>query len=1171
MIKHISRVFTGVTKQQNSTLRSLLKQYLLAVETNNLWNQRRALLDLFNSTNGLVDKRHKSVPKSSTPESSTPLQASNLVSEWKGLEAFSNDITTEEQLELKINCLNLLLSNYYKYSQIINLDDLQSLYIDFELWKFHNDITKKQFINCLLAAYSNINESNTNDKVKALRFADKVFEDLKTCNQQLLQIVNPEQLPVLKTLCDLLKRNLIIPNHISLDSGAAFKYDTGEVVDLHIEPLKNNGLITLQALADYMSIPYVVKDKPSQQPLYEYYDTLSAPEKQEFMEKYLAFNRIKQINIENNCLNIGIDVNEFELLKTFTNYNKSSPIINWSSFVLDLGNKANNQSRLYNLVLSLIDPNQLANLLLSRSLVYCLKSDSNKPIAGLLQDLIFQFRNLVLKERKFHVSLESDVLINIFGTLLKSFLQHCEIDTEKLNTIIKTSETNDNNKLFTHGIFYKNGKTFGTLRLNPLLKELLYYNLKFLESDGLYLPMIYPPNKWTSPTKGGFLTGLTSVISPKFESHYLPYLQEFTKLGQLNFVYKNLNYMSSVSWCLNSFMVSALKAFSEEFNKIPSSLVENLEIPPNLQDIHKKDYSRLADYQNSRGKRIFLNTLNRVVSGFGDNILYFPHQVDFRGRVYCQVSILGYQLEDIVRGLLQFWESQPLGKNGLTWLKYQLAGLYGMDKLSLADRVKFVDENYHQILESARNPKTESWWTLAENPWQLLSICHELLKISQFEGPVEQYKCRIPIHQDGSCNGLQHYAALGRDYYGGKTVNLISSELKQDVYLEVLKVLISKLNDDNSNHAIIRKLVTRKLVKRPIMTQVYGVTQYGAANQVLDVLKPAYLKNHLNPDELEYYNQNSMTITREIVRVIFDSMSDLFKHTKILQNWLYNNCYRVTSRIDNEDLGYGKEKHIDFLKFNNFKPMMWTSVSGFPVIQFYYKPSRRIIKTPLQTVTIESDLTLGSGLKRDLLKAKRIDLYKQMNAIAPNFIHSLDSVHMLLTCSKCQGEELPFVAVHDSYWTTVNNADRLGQILRAEFASLYSRDLLRYLYEDMNMTMKDSFHLVWFSKTENSKLYDQVNSLRQQYASSNLNQCLNKEIRDSELTSYVNELLKQYQPDLYVKRNNRLYKYEDLKQPDIPFSIKNFTAVIVKASAIKPPPTGDLDIQQVVNSKYFFS
>lgn len=37
----------------------------------------------------------------------------------------------------------------------------------------------------------------------------------------------------------------------------------------------------------------------------------------------------------------------------------------------------------------------------------------------------------------------------------------------------------------------------------------------------------------------------------------------------------------------------------------------------------------------------------------------------------------------------------------------------------------------------------------------------------------------MPVHQDGSCNGLQHYAALGRDLTGGYAVNLCPSDKPQ--------------------------------------------------------------------------------------------------------------------------------------------------------------------------------------------------------------------------------------------------------------------------------------------------------------------------------------------------------------------------------------------------------
>ena len=48
-----------------------------------------------------------------------------------------------------------------------------------------------------------------------------------------------------------------------------------------------------------------------------------------------------------------------------------------------------------------------------------------------------------------------------------------------------------------------------------------------------------------------------------------------------------------------------------------------------------------------------------------------------------------------------------------------------------------------------------------------------------------QFISHQPVHQDGSCNGLQHYAALGQDSYGAKQVNLMPADRPQDVYEEV--------------------------------------------------------------------------------------------------------------------------------------------------------------------------------------------------------------------------------------------------------------------------------------------------------------------------------------------------------------------------------------------------
>lgn len=45
----------------------------------------------------------------------------------------------------------------------------------------------------------------------------------------------------------------------------------------------------------------------------------------------------------------------------------------------------------------------------------------------------------------------------------------------------------------------------------------------------------------------------------------------------------------------------------------------------------------------------------------------------------------------------------------------------------------------------------------------------------------------------GSCNGLQHYAALGLDATGGAQVNLVPSGKPQDVYSGVCDVVKEKV------------------------------------------------------------------------------------------------------------------------------------------------------------------------------------------------------------------------------------------------------------------------------------------------------------------------------------------------------------------------------------------
>ena len=57
----------------------------------------------------------------------------------------------------------------------------------------------------------------------------------------------------------------------------------------------------------------------------------------------------------------------------------------------------------------------------------------------------------------------------------------------------------------------------------------------------------------------------------------------------------------------------------------------------------------------------FMLKLN-VAKGFSDiSKIYYPHNVDFRGRVYPIPPHLNHMGADLARGLLEFSEGKPIG------------------------------------------------------------------------------------------------------------------------------------------------------------------------------------------------------------------------------------------------------------------------------------------------------------------------------------------------------------------------------------------------------------------------------------------------------------------------------------------------------------------------------
>lgn len=243
--------------------------------------------------------------------------------------------------------------------------------------------------------------------------------------------------------------------------------------------------------------------------------------------------------------------------------------------------------------------------------------------------------------------------------------------------------------------------------------------------------------------------------------------------------------------------------------------------------------------------------------------IFFPYNMDFRGRAYPIPPHLSNVGSDLCRGVLMFAKSKPLGPRGLYWLKVHLANFAGKDKMSFDERVAFVDENIDKVRMSAEDPfGGDRWWmNELEDPFQGLATCIEIVQAID-SGDPETYECSLPVHMDGSCNGLQHYAALGRDTVGGRAVNLCPMEEPQDVYVGVMHEVIRRVAqeakrkvdfDGEDFESLTRKqkkavinnraaklvdgLIDRGVVKRTVMTSVYGVTYIGARQQIQEKIE----------------------------------------------------------------------------------------------------------------------------------------------------------------------------------------------------------------------------------------------------------------------------------------------------------------------------------------------
>jgi len=562
--------------------------------------------------------------------------------------------------------------------------------------------------------------------------------------------------------------------------------------------------------------------------------------------------------------------------------------------------------------------------------------------------------------------------------------------------------------------------------------------------EPIHMPMLVRPRRWRSPTYGGYLTPRPNNVLIKQRNR--AYHEELRN-ADIETIYDAVNHIQETPWAINTDVLDVLSHLWDEGGSLGGLPKRHDEpVPAKPEDIDTNEEARIkwkreaaSVYQRNAdlvSSRLAVHQGIWVARKFADEPeIYYPHELDFRGRVY-PIPVFGPSPQgcDWQKALLRFSHGKPLGLQGFRWLQIHIANLFGVDKASFDDRLAWVVENLDAILDSGANPLDgQRFWTTADSPYCALAACVELNRAMQLDDPT-QFVSFLPIALDGSCSGLQHFSAMLRDRTGGAAVNLLPADKPQDVYSEVARraqeeadatTFITYVDKATGEEVSFPNpwqggKVNRKIAKRPTMTFCYSATRAGMQDMILSTLREIDRDNEAAGKAPYLNGADNFRSAVWMSHVLFSSISATVSSAAVAMDWL-----RSAAKVAAEE----------------GLPLWWTTPLGLPILQEY-------------KVFTGKDVNVHWSGTRVRLKVQseteKLDGRAQANGVAPNFVHSLDACHLQAVALAAKAEGVRHLAViHDSFGTHAADTDAMSRMLRETFVEQYSGDVLGTFYEEL--------------------------------------------------------------------------------------------------------------------------
>lgn len=606
------------------------------------------------------------------------------------------------------------------------------------------------------------------------------------------------------------------------------------------------------------------------------------------------------------------------------------------------------------------------------------------------------------------------------------------------------------------------------------------------------MPMVVPPTPWESTRGGGYcgvlrefctLLRVEGLEGNIFARDYMARLDQL----DLTSVLSAVNALQATPWCVNTEVLNILVYCRDHLGFLPygkqavddsadyvqearrhtaSNKVANRRLWLDRADTKplKSTYPDTEEgdetfraacvkwYAAERRLSSLLlraNSMLEMACKFNEfDKIYFPHNMDFRGRLYPIPSPLNPQGDDLAKGLLLFANAPACeSEDDLVWLKIAIANLAGEDKKTYKERIAWVDAHHEVLLAVASAPVDPDnitfWLETDSSPVEFLAAILEYAKANQYmqthNGSIVGWVTGLAYQQDGTCSGTQHYSAILRDAEAGKTVNLVPQDSKSDIYGAVAALLQPILEHDamqgtpdstKSNGKI--KLgtqhmaqvwlsygVDRNVCKYPTMTLCYGATQRGMADQVYEkIVKPAGERGDVT---FEVCEGGKPQLTKYLADLLWDAIGRTVSKAREAMDWLH----AIASIV-------AKSSNV----------VSWVTPNGLLIQQSYLKTNSVRHRLRYAGKRYSYYVTERTGV---------LDTKKQIVGVAPNFIHSMDASHMQRTINAAHDAGIRhYLMIHDSYGCPISQAGLMYNIVREEFVSQYTEhDVLEEIREHL--------------------------------------------------------------------------------------------------------------------------